>query len=115
MMSNNLPHIYSKNIFKKFINYLRNLFFFKKKHGKEGIAINEVSEKQENLKNNFLKDIKIDSDAIEEEVKKKRIMDNLKDNLQLLEEYSNEKLEKILQYYLKENEEKKNILRKLNT
>lgn len=113
-MSNNLPQIYNENIFKKFFNYLRNLFSFKKKEIKEEFAINNTSEQKENKKNSFLKDIKIEGVIVDKEFEKKKIMDNLKDNLQLLEECSNEKLEKILQYYLKENEDKKKLLKKLS-
>lgn len=113
-MSNNLPQIYNENIFKKFFNYLRNLFSFKKKEVKEEITINDTNEQKENIKNSFLKDIKIEDAIVDKEFEKKKIMDNLKDNLQLLEECSNEKLEKILQYYLKENEDKKKILKKLS-
>lgn len=114
-MSNNLPQIYSENIFKKFLNYLRNLFSFKKIKVKEKITINNISEHKENIKNNFLKDIKIEDGMVNKEVKNTKIMDNLKDSLQLLEECSNEKLEKILQYYLNENEAKKKILKKLSS
>lgn len=110
-MSNNLPQLYNENVFKKFFNYLRNLFSFKKKEVKEEITINNTNKQNENSKNNFLKDIKIEDGMVDKEVEKKKIMDNLKDNLQLLEECSNERLEKILRYYLKENEDKKKLLK----
>lgn len=113
-MSNNLPQIYNENIFKKFFNYVKNLFSFKKKEVKEESTINDTNEQKEDLKNNFLKDIKIEEGMVDKEFEKKKVMDDLKDNLQLLEECSNEKLEKILQYYLKENEDKKKILKKLS-
>lgn len=114
-MSNNLPQIYNENIFKKFFNYVRNLFSFKKNEVKQEIKINDTNKQKESLKNNFLKDIKIEDGMVDKEFEKKKIMDNLKDNLQLLEECSNEKLEKILQYYLEENENKKKLLKKLST
>ena len=110
-MSNNLPQIYNENIFKKFFNYVRNLFSFKKNKVKQEIKINDTNKQKESLKNNFLKDIKIEDGMVDKEFEKKKIMDNLKDNLQLLEECSNEKLEKILQYYLEENENKKKLLK----
>lgn len=110
-MSNNLPQIYNENIFKKFFNYVRNLFSFKKNEVKQEIKINDTNKQKESLKNNFLKDIKIEDGMVDKEFEKKKIMDNLKDNLQLLEECSNEKLEKILQYYLEENENKKKLLK----
>ena len=113
-MSNNLPQIYNENIFKKFFNYIKNLFSFKKKEVKEENIINVTSNIKDNRKSNFLKDVKIESGTVDKEFEKKKFMDNLKDDLQLLEECSNEKLEKILQYYLKENEDKKKILKKLS-
>ncbi len=113
-MSNNLPQIYKENIFKKIFDYVRNLFSFRKKENKEEIAIDDTSEKKENLKKNFLKDIKIEEGSVDKEIEKKKIMDNLKDNLQLLDNFSNERLEKILQYYLDENEKKKALLDKLS-
>ena len=100
-MSNNLPQIYNESIFKKEV--------------KEDIAIDNTSEQKEKITNSFLKDIKIEDGMVDKEFEKKKIMDNLKDNLQLLEECSNEKLEKILKYYLEENEKKKKLLKKLST
>ena len=113
-MSNNLPQIYNENILKKFFNYVRKLFSFNKNEVKQEIKINDTNKQKESLKNNFLKDIKIEDGMVDKEFEKKKIMDDLKDNLQLLEECSNEKLEKILQYYLKENEDKKKLLKKLS-
>lgn len=113
-MSNNLPQIYKEKILKKFFNFIRNLISFKKKEIKEEIDIIGTSEKKENLKNDFLKDIIIEEGSVDKEIEKKKIMDNLKDNLQLLDDFSNERLEKILQYYLDENEKKKALLNKLS-
>lgn len=112
-MSNNLPQKYENTFFKKLFRYFKNLFSFKKK--------NVVEEKDkanlinnENLKENFLQSLKVENISIDKEIEKKNYMDNLKDNLELLEDFSSEKLEKILQYYLDENENKKAILKKLS-
>ena len=113
-MSNNLPQIYNENIFKKFFKYIRNLFSFKKDSINNEIIVNENNYKEQNLKEKFIDNIKIENNNAIDENKKKKIMEDLKDNLQLLEECSNEKLEKILEYYLNENEEKKKILQKLS-
>lgn len=113
-MNKNLPQIYNENIFKKILKYVCNLFSFNKKEIKPETKINDSSEKKENLKNNFLKDIKIEDGIVEREFEKKKMMENLKDNLQLLEGFSNEKLEKILEYYQNEYENKKKILKKLS-
>lgn len=110
-MNKNLPQIYKENIFKRFFNYIRGLFISKKNDNIEEVITADVNNENETKKNNFLQDIKIKDNK---EFEKKQYMDNLKDNLQLLEECSNEKLEKILDYYVKENEQKKAILNKLN-
>ena len=42
-------------------------------------------------------------------------MQNLTENPELLKEFSNDRLEKILQYYLEENKKKREILKRLNS
>lgn len=112
-MSNNLPQIYNGNIFKRFFNYIRKLFSFKNNIDNE--VVKTDNKNNVNLQKSFIQEIKIDDENTNKEFEKKKLMDNLKDNLQLLEGFSNEKLEKILQYYLKENEEKKKLLNNLST
>lgn len=111
-MSNNLPQKYKENIFKKFFKYIKNLFLFKKTEPKENIILfNKVSsDKTENSKTSFYDSLRIESATLNDN--EKNI--NLKDNFQVLENYSNEKLEKILQYYLDENEKKRALLKKLS-
>ena len=41
-------------------------------------------------------------------------MENLKNNQEMLENFSNERLKIILKYYLDENEKKRELLRKIN-
>lgn len=110
-MSNNLPQLYNGNIFKRFFNYIRKLFSFKSNIDNE--VIKTDNKNNVSAQKSFIQEIKVDGENTNKEFEKKKIMDNLKDNLQLLDGFSNEKLEKILQYYLKENEEKKKILKKL--
>lgn len=44
-------------------------------------------------------------------IEKKEIMEKLAKHPELLENFSNDKLEKILQYYLDENEKKRKLLK----
>lgn len=113
-MSKNLPQIYKENIFKRFFKYVSNLFSFNRKEIKQEANINDFSEKKENLKNNFLKDIKIEDGIVEKEFEKKKMMEDLKNNLQLLEGFSIEELKNILEYYQNENEKKRKILKKIS-
>lgn len=113
-MSKNLPQIYKENIFKRFFKYVSNLISFNRKEIMQESNVNDFSEKKENLKNNFLKDIKIEDGIVEKELEKKKMMEDLKNNLQLLEGFSIEELKKILEYYQNENEKKKIILKKLS-
>ena len=112
-MSNNLPQKYNNNIFHRFFCYIKNRFF--NKHSK--LEQNTKDEKyEENIRTSdeFLKEIKLEKDIRNTEYEKRNFMDNLKKSPELLENFSSERLEKILQYYLEENEKKKLILKKLN-
>ena len=42
-------------------------------------------------------------------------MQELTENPNLLKEFSNDRLEKILQYYLEENQQKREILKRMNS
>lgn len=63
----------------------------------------------------FSEQIKVTTKCIDSEYEKKKFMQAIEENPKLLEQFSNKRLEKILQYYLEENEKKIAILKKLNT
>ena len=114
-MSENLPQKYKESFFSKVIRKIRK-FFIKTKD--ESNAINSKifeNKKEEMNKNNMLDNLKVDIDtSIHTEYEKEAFMENLTNNPELLENFSNDRLEKILQYYLDENEKKKEILKKIS-
>ncbi len=79
----------------------------------EKVENNEVIS---NSNNQFKNDIKIDIEKIEfnNEYQKKRFMEQLKNNQELLEKFSNDRLKVILQYYLDENNKKRERLKKIS-
>ena len=73
-------------------------------------------EKKQNKKEkgfNFTEQIKVGDDNKNIDYEKKKFMQNLTENPELLKEFSNDRLEKILQYYLEENRKKREILKRL--
>ncbi len=112
-MKNNLPEIYSNNIFRKFFRHIRSLLSFKTRSFNEETSNNSVNNFSNNNQNDFFKDLRVDDDIVDIQLKKKKYMENLKGNLGLLEKCSNEELEMILKYYLDEKENKRNILKRL--
>lgn len=105
-MSENVPQKYKEKFFSKFINKLK-MFFSRTKE--EIVVSNDKNNKKDMINN-----LKVDIDVnINTEYEKKTFMKNLTDNPELLENFSNDKLEKILQYYLDENEKKREILKKI--
>lgn len=115
-MSNNLPQEYKSNIFYNIFRKIRSLFFRKKNNDVPVVEnVNEVMENnniEENSK--FVEEIKVKENVVNTEVEKKKFMDNLTSNPELLEEFSNERLEKILEYYKEENNKKRELLKKLS-
>ena len=108
-MNENLPQKYRNNIFLRFLNRLKSIFISKKKIDIENPIINDLEIKEETKsKFVFAEEIKVETNGKNEEYERKQFIENLTNNPNLLQEFSNERLEKILQYYLDENE-KKNI------
>ncbi len=115
-MSDNLPQKYRDNIFYRFINKLR-LLFHSKTINEEAQDNTDVLQNETNLeqKNNFVNQMKVEEGYKNIEYEKKKFMDNLSNNPELLNEFSADRLEKILQYYLDENNKKRELLKKLET
>ena len=63
-----------------------------------------------------VEELKIDIENIEfnNEYQKKQFMEQLKNNQELLEKFSNDRLKVILQYYLDENNKKRERLKKIS-
>lgn len=113
-MNENLPQKYKKNFFSKFINKLKS--FFSKTKEEHKISVTETFKKDNAMKKNIMSDLKVDVDSkVNTEYEKKSFMEKLTNNPELLENFSNDRLEKILQYYLNENEKKRQLLNKIST
>ena len=111
-MSDNLQKKNKENFFSIFIRKVK-MAFIKNKGKNEFIVSETVEEKKEKTnKNNILENLKVDvSLNTNIEYEKKEFMKNLTKNPELLEIFSNDRLEKILQYYLEENEKKRELLK----
>ena len=90
------------------VGFIKKLFFNKREKQEEN-----TTEKYCN-NYNLLEKIKVDTKIDNKEYARKEFMENLKRNPDLLNNFPNDKLEKILQYYIEENEKKKEILKKFN-
>lgn len=122
-MSENLPEKYKESFFSKFIQKLKCLFFSKKYENKMVESNNEVIDKvseRNGTSNNFMDSLKVDNyDTSMKnpnmEYEKKQFMKKLKNNPELLNNFSTGRLEKILQLYREDNERKSLYLKKLNS
>ena len=65
-------------------------------------------------KNDFTNDLKVDITDISIKYEQKEFIDKLNKQPQVLKNFSNDILEKILQYYLEENEKKIEVLNKIH-
>lgn len=111
-MNSNLPIEKRDGILNKIIQKIKQIFR-KNKYQIEDIKNKEIIV---NSNSKFKDDIKIDTENIEfsNEYQKQQFMEQLKNNQELLEKFSNERLKTILQYYLNENQKKRENLKKLN-
>ncbi len=122
-MSENLPEKYKESFFSKFIQKLKRLFFSRKYENKIVESNNEVIDKvseRNGTSNNFMDSLKVDNyDTSMKnpnmEYEKKQFMKKLTNNPELLNNFSTERLEKILQLYREDNERKSLYLKKLNS
>ena len=111
-MNSNL-HVKQRNgIFYKIFLKIDQIFR-KNKYKTEKVENNEVIS---NSNNQFKNDIKIDIENIEfnNEYQKQQFMEQLKNNQELLEKFSNDRLKVILQYYLDENNKRRERLKKIS-
>ena len=114
-MNEKLPEKYKDNIFHKIFNKLR-LLFFKSSNATNEKQIENCDDKNIiNSENKFANELKVKNITVDTEYEKKKFMENLTNNPELLENFSIDRLEKILQYYLNENEKKRETLKKFST
>ena len=108
-MNNNLPQKYNESFFRKFINKLKVFFSRTKKEN----TIENIKNSEE--KKDLINSLKVDFDTnVSKEYKKKEFMKSLSENPELLQNFSNDKLERILKYYIEENEKKREVLKKIS-
>ena len=125
-MSDHLPQKYKNNIFQIIIKKIKAVFFYKEqnitqtmdtieKNTEQTINIIETKQNKKENMSNFTEQIKIENDNKNIDYEKKKFMQTLTENPELLKEFSNDRLEKILLYYLEENEQKREILKRMST
>ena len=111
-MNSNLPVEKRNGILNKIIQKIKQIF----RKNKYKIGNTQNNEIIVNSNSKFKDDIKIETENIEfsNEYQKQQFMEQLKNNQELLEKFSNERLKIILQYYLDENQKKREKLKKIN-
>ena len=122
-MNENLPKKYKESFFGKFIQKIKWLFFERKQKNK--IIPSNIENVSENSKkaiaqNELMESLRISFNSNnhgtkDTEFEKKNFMKNLTDNPELLENFSTERLEKILQWYREDNERKSIYLKKIDS
>ena len=114
-MSENLPQKYNESIFSKFFSKI--FCKFKKIWNSIRMRAENVEENNNDIPvpnvqtttEKKMEYIKVNIDNTD--FKRKEFMENLTDNPELLENFSNDRLEKILQYYIEENAKKEALLK----
>ncbi len=114
-MSDNLPQKYKSNFFQNIIKKIKAVFFYKGKNIEQTMNSIEIKQNKKEKVSSFTEQIKIGDDNKNIDYEKKKFMQNLTENPELLKEFSNDRLEKILQYYLEENKKKREILKRINS
>lgn len=122
-MNEKLPEKYKNSFFDKFIQKIKSLFFRRKQKNK--IIESNIENIDKTLEKAITSNKLIDSLKVNDngennvgikdtEYEKKKFMKNLTYNPELLENFSTERLERILQWYKEENERKTKYLKKLS-
>ena len=125
-MSDYLPQKYKNNIFQKIIQKIKAVFFYKEqnitqtmdkieKNTEQTINIIETKQNTKDSVSDFAEQIKVENENKHIDYEKKKFMKRLTENPELLKKFSNDRLEKILQYYREENEQKREILKRMST
>ncbi len=114
-MSDNLPQKYKNNIFQNIIKKIKAVFFSKEKNTELTMNSIETKQNKKDSVSNFAEQIKVENENKNIDYEKKKFMQELTENPNLLKEFSNDRLEKILQYYLEENQQKREILKRMNS
>ncbi len=89
-------------------------FFTRKKSTKNEVLENSTYIKRDNT-SAYKNKLKVDSNIVDDYYRKKKIIRTLNNNPQLLEQFSIDRLEKILKIYIEDNNEKMEKLKKLTS
>ena len=89
-------------------------FFTRKKSTKNEVLENSTYIKRDNT-STYKNKLKVDSNKVDDYYRKKKIIRTLNNNPQLLEQFSIDRLEKILKIYIEDNNEKMEKLKKLTS
>ena len=89
-------------------------FFTRKKSTKNEVLENSTYIKRDNT-STYKNKLKVDSNIVDDYYRKKKIIRTLNNNPQLLEQFSIDRLEKILKIYIEDNNEKMEKLKKLTS
>lgn len=116
-MNRSLPQKYKGNIFQKIFLKIKSLFSTKREIVEYSLTVTDYKEKEKTeIEKELVKQVYTENDVKRVEnadYEKKKFMGNIANNPELLEKFSNDRLEIILQYFKEENEKKKAILKKL--
>ena len=110
-MSEVLPKKYKENIFERFLNKIKNKLFKQNNANVKKEDTKTITTKQ---KENSLDSLKVNIKIDNTKFKQKEFIETISNNLQLLDNLSIDRLEKILEFVLEENEEKRKILKRLS-
>jgi len=95
-MNENLPKKEDKGFFRKIKNLFMKLFY--QPNSKSDFE--EITLKEDNIqKEKFEKELKIENDGYVSDIKRKEFLKEIEENPDLLYDLSNEKLEKLNEYY----------------
>ena len=114
MNKKNLPQVYKNNIFVKLFDKFKSLFYNRRKNREESQIVDDLNDGQSmQSQKNFMERVKVKEFQKDIEYEKKKFFKELEYNPDLLENFSVDRLEKILKYYLDENDKKRELLKKL--
>ena len=101
-MSNKEMIVYKENFISKIKKFFKNLFGHKKRNNdsvetevNENVKEININKKEEN----FLKDIKVDTDVSDRVIKKKSFLEEIDGNVEMLNMLSIDRLKKLEKYY----------------
>ena len=111
-MNSNLPMLEEKGFINKIKQFFRNLFFKNKSNKVEVQEENVTETVNKEYKTEFINDIKVDIDynSMKQENERNELFTKIRNHPELLENLSNEQLERLSDFYEKKIEINNNII-----